>query len=207
MISRTVRIPPIPLDPAPLNLRWPLGIPLDLRLTFQNVDGDDLDVGESLAQFVLFPRSRGGQHPYDMTVYDAVNGVMGVKIPGNDLTDDKGYRFEIYSRVPAEVEGNPAVPDFMQVMGNIVTFGSAYSSTGPQSMVNIPVVQGPPGPAGAPGAAGAPGPEGPQGTRGTMWFTGTGPPTLTDPLVFGDMYLDQSNGDVWQWEGAMWVLT
>ncbi len=39
-----------------------------------------------------------------------------------------------------------------------------------------------------------------------MWFTGNGDPTMTGDFIIGDMYLDQSTGDVWRWEGDLaWV--
>ena len=51
--------------------------------------------------------------------------------------------------------------------------------------------------------AGQPGVDGP---RGSMWFTGNGDPTLAGDFIIGDMYLDQSNGNVWRWEGNLaWV--
>ena len=48
--------------------------------------------------------------------------------------------------------------------------------------------QGDPGPQGEPGA---------QGNRGTGWFTGSGAPTTVPGSVPGDLYLDQTNGDVY----------
>jgi hypothetical protein len=29
--------------------------------------------------------------------------------------------------------------------------------------------------------------------------------TVPDPRVTGDMYLDESNGDVYRWDGATWT--
>lgn len=45
---------------------------------------------------------------------------------------------------------------------------------------------------------GVQGPAGPQGTRGGAWFTGAGAPTTVANSAAGDMYLDTSNGDVYQ---------
>jgi hypothetical protein len=46
--------------------------------------------------------------------------------------------------------------------------------------------------------------QGDQGVRGSRWYTGAGPPGIVpDTRIEGDMYLDESNGDVWRWdEGA-----
>ena len=62
---------------------------------------------------------------------------------------------------------------------------------------------GPTGPAGPQGATGATGDTGEAGARGSRWYTGAGPPgVIPDVRVEGDMYLDESNGDVWRWDGA-----
>jgi len=53
--------------------------------------------------------------------------------------------------------------------------------------------------------AALPGPAGPPGVRGSIWTTGVGAPVATDALV-GDMYLNESNGDVWRYDGAAWAL-
>jgi hypothetical protein len=42
------------------------------------------------------------------------------------------------------------------------------------------------------------------GQRGSIWFTGTGPPAVTGMLI-GDMYLDEATGDVWRYDGALWL--
>ena len=55
-------------------------------------------------------------------------------------------------------------------------------------------VQGLPGPQGMQGSQGA---AGPQGNRGNGWFTGSGAPTKVPGAIPGDLYLDQSNGNVY----------
>lgn len=50
-------------------------------------------------------------------------------------------------------------------------------------------------PAGATGATGA---TGPAGTRGTAWGVDSGVP-LVDGELTGDLYLDTSTGDIYQW--------
>lgn len=62
------------------------------------------------------------------------------------------------------------------------------------------------------GAAGPEGIEGPEGIRGSLWFVGSGTPTLTDDpvdpydLLIGDLYLDATLLAVWRWDGTNWVF-
>jgi len=61
-------------------------------------------------------------------------------------------------------------------------------------------IQGPQGIAGPQepqGLQGVEGPSGPQGNRGTGWFTGSGVPTTVPGSVPGDLYMDQTSGDVY----------
>jgi hypothetical protein len=65
--------------------------------------------------------------------------------------------------------------------------------TGPAGSTGVAGPQGIQGPIGATGGAGA------QGVRGTGWFVGSGPPPASIPgQIEGDLYLDQSNGDVYK---------
>jgi len=91
---------------------------------------------------------------------------------------------------------------------------NAGSIAGPAGVAGPAVPTGPAGPAGVAGGAGATGPAGPQGiqgpigasgptgaegSRGTGWFVGSGPPPASIPgQIEGDLYLDQSNGDVYK---------
>jgi hypothetical protein len=47
------------------------------------------------------------------------------------------------------------------------------------------------------------------GMRGSRWYTGLGVPggSILDDRVDGDMYLDESNGDVYRWSAgtAQWM--
>lgn len=47
------------------------------------------------------------------------------------------------------------------------------------------------------GLPGADGGMEPQGNRGTGWFTGSGAPSAVPGSMPGDLYLDQSSGDVY----------
>lgn len=95
-------------------------------------------------------------------------------------------------------------------------------------LVEAEGIPGPPGPVGSAGArgslwftgAGAPaagklapmktpvqGPQGPQGAagkRGFIWLQGAGDPVAPQA---NDMYLNTSNGDVWQFDGVTWRRT
>jgi hypothetical protein len=170
------------IEPATLSLRHPLGINLDLLVKMTSQNGTPVD--PTLAQFVMLPRSLGGVYPYDMVAQDVTNGVASVFVPGTMLTDTVGYNLEIYSRKANEAPGDPLLPTGLLARGALITEGSAYTSSGPMNMINIPVVGGPPGP---PGEAGA---------RGSVWTTGLGPPVSTTGALPGDMYLDQMTGDV-----------
>jgi len=48
------------------------------------------------------------------------------------------------------------------------------------------------------------GPQGKQGERGFVWLQGAGDPVTPQKY---DMYLNTSNGDVWQFDGATWRRT
>ena len=77
------------------------------------------------------------------------------------------------------------------------TWVDGGSIQGPQG---IPGPQGPQGLQGEPGPQGLQGVEGPsgsQGSRGTGWFTGSGAPTTVPGAIPGDLYLDQTSGDVY----------
>ena len=52
------------------------------------------------------------------------------------------------------------------------------------------------GPAGSPGET---------GQRGSIWTTGVGAPSPATASLVGDMYLDESNGDVWRYDGTSWL--
>jgi len=44
------------------------------------------------------------------------------------------------------------------------------------------------------------------GPRGSLWFTGSGAPTLVD-MSEGDMYLDDATDQVWRWTSGAWINT
>jgi hypothetical protein len=72
-----------------------------------------------------------------------------------------------------------------------------------------PGPQGPPGTPGAPGATGPAGPPGPQGEPGTGFdVKGSVPDSSALPPTGntnGDVYIDESTGKGWVWDGTEWV--
>jgi hypothetical protein len=71
------------------------------------------------------------------------------------------------------------------------------SIQGPQGIEGPQGPQGIQGEAGPQGIQGIEGAAGPQGSRGTGWFTGSGVPTEVPGAMPGDLYLDQTTGDVY----------
>ena len=64
---------------------------------------------------------------------------------------------------------------------------------------------GPVGPAGIPGPTG---PAGGRGLKGATWYTGgVNPNTLIIPGIEDGDYFLQANGDVWEYNGTVWILT
>jgi hypothetical protein len=59
----------------------------------------------------------------------------------------------------------------------------------------------------AAGGIGATGPTGPTGIDGTQWTDGTGSPTGGTPGATGDYYIDNSTGDVYNYDGDTWNQT
>ena len=190
-MNRTIVVTGI--EPAPLSLRWPLGINLDLKVKMIRQNGTAIDPTHS--QFVLLPRSKGGAYPHDMEAFDVPGGIASIEIPGLFLQDPLGYNIELYTRRENSPITDPLIPTGLAAKGVLVTEGSAYTQNGPLAMINIPVITGPPGPPGE------------QGVRGSVWTTGSGDPTMQGNEQTGDMYLNEFNGDVWRYDGgaAMWV--
>lgn len=59
-----------------------------------------------------------------------------------------------------------------------------------------------------PGPQGIPGTQGPQGTpgvRGSIWYSGSGTPTVQDALA-NDKYINTSNGDIYTYNGSSWQM-
>ena len=192
------------IEPAALSLRHPLGTSLELRLTIRNQQAAAVDPATILPQFCLLPRSAGGIYAYDMEAYDATNGIVRVEINGTAFTDSSGYGIEVYSRKvnPSGLPEDPRVPTALIAQGSMAMQGLAHQSLGPLGMISVPVTIGPAGPV---GATGAQGPVGDTGQRGSIWTTGSGAPGYISGQLVGDMYLDEATGNVWRFDGDVWL--
>jgi hypothetical protein len=206
MTDRTIVVNPI--EPALLSARVALGVPFDLHLSFRRQDGlTPVDPNTLMSQLALLPRSARQVWAYDVTTSNSYEGTATVSVPGTVLVDPNGYGIELYQRRAALNPTDPPVAVGLLAKGVLRLEGSAYMQMGPLGMVNIPVVVGPPGPPGlsVTGPAGPIGSPGPSGQRGSIWTTGVGSPGAVGTELTGDMYLDESNGDVWRFDGATWM--
>ena len=159
-------------EPALLSVRQPLGIDLDMDVTFLKQNRDPVDPASLLPQLALLPRSEGGAYAYAI---EPIPGRLAanVKVPGAALMDPRGYSLEIYQRRAAVAFNDPPVPIGMLAKGALVMDGSAYRRSSILGPVVTPVVVGPAGPTGPAGPQGNPSTvPGPQGVRGSVWTTG-----------------------------------
>jgi hypothetical protein len=86
----------------------------------------------------------------------------------------------------------------MLACGRIDLTGYGYAIYGPLAPASYST--GPVGPAGPIGPRGV---QGDPGLRGSRWYTGPGAPgTVPDTRIEGDMWLDETSGDVWRWSAA-----
>ena len=139
-------------------------------------------------------------YAYDVATYDAVNGIGRVQVPGMAIRDANGYSLELFQRMEAVDADRPARTDRRarhRVDGRASRRSTSRSARSLGSACQW-----------SPGLLDRPGPAGPIGVRGSLWSSAPGVPTSTEALV-GDMYLDETNGDVYRFEatprGLMWV--
>ena len=180
-----------PKGPASIGLAQAAGMPGDIRFDFKTQGNLAYPgIADLYPQLVMRPFTRYGVKLYDITINDPV-GASGIAlVPGVEMNDT--YHLEVYSRL---ANGQP---QRMLAQGRATLNGYAYVSSGPLGPASYPE-----GPAGVQGPQGA---VGDTGMRGSRWYTGVGPPEgpIPDDRVPGDMWLDESNGDVWRWDGVMW---
>ena len=177
-----------PTGPAPIGFAQAAGMPGDIRFDFKTQQSLAYpNVGDLYPQLVLRPFTRPDIHAYDIAIND-VTGASGVAtVPGSVMNDR--FNVEVYSR------SQYGTPQRMLAYGRVDLNGYGYMRTGPLGPASYPT--GPAGPVGPVGPVGA------QGIRGSRWYTGAGAPAgIPDERVDGDMYLDESNGDVWRWSAA-----
>jgi hypothetical protein len=174
------------------------GMPGDTTFLFRTPSNHAYpNIADMAPQLVLKPYTSLTISAYDIVINDPTGAAGIATIPGSVMVDR--FHIEVYERNAL------SQPVRMFATGRIALNGYAYTKTGPLAPATYS--PGPSGPAGPVGATGAPGPAGDPGVRGSRWYTGAGAPnaSLPDVRVTGDMYLDETNGDVWRWDGASWV--
>ena len=186
-----------PTGPAPVGFSQAAGMPGDIRFDFKTQGNLAYpDVASLYPQLVLRPFTRPEIHAYDIEINDPTGASGIATVPGVVMNDR--FSIEVYSR------NSTGHPQRMLACGRADLTGYAYVNTGPLGPASYPT--GPSGPAGLTGATGAPGPAGDAGVRGSRWYTGAGDPVaVPDERVVGDMWLDETSGDVWRWDGTTWL--
>jgi hypothetical protein len=187
-----------PTLPDEIGFSQAAGMPGDVRFYFKTPDGMPyVEIADLNPQMVMRPFTSGGIFGYDIVVND-VTGASGIAtVPGSAMNDK--FNIEVYTR---DVEQRPLD---MIACGRIDLTGYGYMKYGPLSPATYST--GPMGPAGPMGPRGAVGDTGAPGVRGSRWFTGPSAPTIGGPgMVEGDMYLDESNGDVYRWTDGAWAV-
>lgn len=185
-----------PVGAAAIGFAQAAGMPGDIRIDFKTqANVPYTAIASENPQLVLRPFTSHIVHAYDIVVDDPVGASGLAQIPGPVMNDR--FSVEVYTR---DVESHPIR---MLASGRVDLTGWAYRSGGPLGPATYPT--GPMGPPGPPGDTGAPGLD---GERGSRWYTGAGAPSLPDEgRVEGDMWLDETTGDVWRWDAvtAAWV--
>jgi len=184
-----------PTLPDEIGFAQAAGVPGDVRFYFKSPDGTPYaEIAGLNPQLVMRPFTSSGASGYDIVVND-VTGASGIAtIPGSVMNDR--FNIEVYTR---DSEKRPL--DLL-ACGRIDLTGYGYAIYGPLAPATYST--GPVGPAGPMGPRGI---QGEQGVRGSRWYTGAGMPAVVpDVRIEGDMYLDESSGDVWRWsEAAGWT--
>ena len=178
-----------PTLPDNIGFAQAAGVPGDVRFYFKAPDGlPYAEIVNLNPQLVMRPFASHGAYGYDIDIHD-VSGASGIAtIPASVMNDR--FNIEVYTR-NAQLQ-----PLDMIACGQINLTGYGYTKYGPLAPASYSI--GPSGPAGPQGPRGV---TGDQGLRGSRWYTGTGAPgVLPDARVPGDMYLDETNGDVWRWD-------
>jgi hypothetical protein len=186
-----------PIGPVPIGFAQAAGMPGDIRFDFKTQANIAYpNVASLYPQLVLRPFTQTLVHAYDIVIDDPTGGSGLATVPGVVMNDR--FNAEVYSR------NATGQPQRMIACGRVELNGSAYISSGPLGPASYPT--GPVGPAGPVGAMGPVGPVGDQGIRGSRWYTGVGAPAaVPDVRVDGDMYLNESTGDVYRWDGSTWT--
>lgn len=183
-----------PAYPDEIGFAQAAGTPGDVRFFFKSPDGLPYsDIADLNPQLVMRPFTCGSIYGYDIIVDDITGAAGTATIPASVMNDK--FNIEVYTR---NTQGQPQ--DIL-ACGRIDLTGYGYAVYGPLAPASYST--GPVGPAGPMGPRGM---QGDQGVRGSRWYTGAGPPgIIPDVRIEGDMYLDESNGDVWRWDSGVWT--
>lgn len=186
-----------PALPDEIGFAQGAGMPGDVRFYFKQANGlPYTDIVNLNPQLVMRPFTAYGAFGYDIDVND-VSGASGIAtLPGSVMNDR--FNIEVYTRDAT------FRPLDLLACGRIDLTGYGYMQSGPLAPATYST--GPMGPAGPQGPTGTPGAQGVEGMRGSRWYTGNGLPGMfiPDDRVAGDMYLDESNGDVYRWSSGSW---
>ena len=186
-----------PTLPDEIGFSQAAGMPGDVRFYFKQLDGLPYTAIVNLnPQLVMRPFTSGAIFGYDIDVND-VTGASGIATLPGSMMNDK-FNIEVYTR------DSEFRPQSMIACGRVDLTGYGYMAYGPLAPATYST--GPTGPAGPQGPSGTQGPQGADGMRGSRWYTGSGLPGMfiPDDRVDGDMYLDESNGDVYRWSSGSW---
>lgn len=187
-----------PTLPDEIGFAQAAGMPGDVRFYFKMPDGTPyVDIADLAPQLVMRPFTSSGIYGYDIVVNDIVGASGIATVPGSAMNDK--FNIEVYTR---DAEQRPLD---MIACGRIDLTGYGYTQYGPLAPASYST--GPAGPAGPMGPRGMTGDTGIPGVRGSRWYTGPGAPTIGSPVAIeGDMWLDESNGDVYRWTDGAWTV-
>ena len=188
-----------PTGPAPIGFAQAAGMPGDVRFDFKTQQSLAYpNVATLNPQMVLRPFTQNTVSAYDIVINDPTGASGVATVPGSIMNDR--FSVEVYER------NSIGQPQRMLAVGRIDLNGYAYMTSSPIGPAAYSI--GPAGPAGPVGPRGLPGAPGDPGPRGSRWYTGAGAPgVVPDTRVDGDMYLDETTGDVWRWSGAALAWT
>jgi hypothetical protein len=194
-MTQSITIHINPVGPAAMGWTQGAGMPGDIHFIFKALNNAPYpNIAAMYPQLVLRPHTAGHMLAYDIAINDPTGAAGIATIPGYTMNDN--FQAEVYER---DAIGTPLR---MLASGRVSINGHSYVSQGPIGAATIPL-----GPAGPQGVRG---PIGEQGARGSRWYTGAGVPgvaPIPDERVIGDMYLDETNGDVWRWDGPAMMWT
>ena len=185
-----------PVGPAPVGFAQAAGMPGDIRFDFKTQGNLAYpDIASLYPQLVLRPFTRPDIHAYDIEINDPTGASGIAKVPGVVMNDR--FSIEVYSRdvdrpAAADARRRPGRPDRLRLRHD--------RTARPRQLPD-----GPRGPCGARWCDGRPGGHRRAGpARIALVHRRRGSCAVPDERVAGDMWLDETNGDVWRWDGTTW---